>query len=611
MTRAVLAMTIGPVQDFIAQARRSRDLWFGSHVLSEVSRAAAKAAAEYPGVELIFPALDRDDVELAPCDAAMRDRTKAPPLNIGNHLLALVPAAEADAVAWKMKAAAEGRWRALADEARSRAARIGLLADGIDGIWKEQIDSLLEVAATAAPFDAPEGYSSARRAAERALAARKNLRDFTPWAHDRAGAPKSSFDGGRVSVITDDRDAIPAGERKAARLGSGEQLDAVGVVKRLGGDPDQFVPLANVALADWIDKARARAPDELARLAKACAEKVGRVVRRDLPWTEWAGGQSFDAEVLLEARLPGVLVECGHAERAGDRAVADFRSGHLDPLYERIKAPPVPSVCCLVADGDHMGRAIDGLTDPRQHRELSRCLARFAQRAQGILAGHRGFAVYTGGDDVLGFLAPSRALEAAAALRAAFAEEIATLGFLVDRPTLSVGLGIGHILDGMAHLLSLGRRAERLAKQGRPGEPRDSLALIVDRRSGGEAEWCAGWRHDPTGTLGTLAAAWGTALPAGKAHEVRAMFGRLPRPGTVDEAGFPAVLRGEVRRILGRANVGMDEEGTRLVPEDVGLDLPDGLSYAEAHRRVADWLGRAMVAREFAALGGATGESDA
>ena len=33
---------IGPVQAFIASARRSRDLWFGSWVLSELSKAAAK-----------------------------------------------------------------------------------------------------------------------------------------------------------------------------------------------------------------------------------------------------------------------------------------------------------------------------------------------------------------------------------------------------------------------------------------------------------------------------------------------------------------------------------------------------------------------------------------
>jgi CRISPR-associated protein Cmr2 len=600
MSRAVLVMTIGPVQDFIAQARRSRDLWFGSHVLSEVSRAAARSAADLPGVDLVFPALPRGDKEFEPCDAPIREGNGQPPLNVGNHLLAVVPADQATAIARAMKQAALARWRQLADDARKKAEKMGLLADGIDGVWNEQIDTLLEVSAAAAEFASPDGYGEARKAAERALSARKNLREFAPWKHDRSGAPKSSFDGGRVSVLTGNRAQVSARHGRAARLGAGEQLDAVGVVKRLGGDPDQFVPLANVALADWIAEARTSAPEELRRLAGACEVAVGRVHRRDLPWTHWTDGRSFDAEVLLEGRLPGVLVECGVAEHSSAPAVAAWRRDHLDPLHARVSAPPVPSVCCLVADGDRMGQAIDGVHDPEHHRQLSRSLAAFAREAQAILARHQGFAVYTGGDDVLGFLAPAHAPAAAATLHTAFAEAMNGLGFLAEKPTLSVGLGIGHILDGMSHLLALGRRAERLAKQGRPGSPRDSLAVIVDRRSGGEAAWCDRWNNDPVGKLASIAGVWGAALPAGKVHELRGMFRRLPRPAAGVDDGFADVLRGEVGRILGRANAGVDDTGRPLRAADIGLDLPADLSYADAHARVATWLGMAMVAREFA-----------
>ena len=44
----LLTLSIGPVQDFIATARRSRDLWFGSWLLSELSRAVV-ADAKAPG----------------------------------------------------------------------------------------------------------------------------------------------------------------------------------------------------------------------------------------------------------------------------------------------------------------------------------------------------------------------------------------------------------------------------------------------------------------------------------------------------------------------------------------------------------------------------------
>ena len=41
----LLRIHIGPVQEFIATARRSRDLWFGSWLLSELSKASALGVA--------------------------------------------------------------------------------------------------------------------------------------------------------------------------------------------------------------------------------------------------------------------------------------------------------------------------------------------------------------------------------------------------------------------------------------------------------------------------------------------------------------------------------------------------------------------------------------
>jgi CRISPR-associated protein Cmr2 len=37
----LISIALGPVQDFISTARRSRDLWFGSWLLSELSKAVA------------------------------------------------------------------------------------------------------------------------------------------------------------------------------------------------------------------------------------------------------------------------------------------------------------------------------------------------------------------------------------------------------------------------------------------------------------------------------------------------------------------------------------------------------------------------------------------
>ena len=62
--RYLINIAIGPVQDFIATARRSRDLWFGSWLLSEISKAAANKIANGDKDSMIFPAInDLDDLK--------------------------------------------------------------------------------------------------------------------------------------------------------------------------------------------------------------------------------------------------------------------------------------------------------------------------------------------------------------------------------------------------------------------------------------------------------------------------------------------------------------------------------------------------------------------
>ena len=90
----LLSIAVGPVQEFIAQARRTRDLWYGSHLLSELSRAAAKVVAEGGG-GLIFPAFDSSDPEIEPCDGPVRESGMAPTA-VANRILA-VAKSETDA----------------------------------------------------------------------------------------------------------------------------------------------------------------------------------------------------------------------------------------------------------------------------------------------------------------------------------------------------------------------------------------------------------------------------------------------------------------------------------------------------------------------------------
>ena len=50
----LIEIAVGPVQEFIASARKLRDLWFGSTLLSELSKCVAKSM-QSQGCSLIFP----------------------------------------------------------------------------------------------------------------------------------------------------------------------------------------------------------------------------------------------------------------------------------------------------------------------------------------------------------------------------------------------------------------------------------------------------------------------------------------------------------------------------------------------------------------------------
>lgn len=55
MSSKLFLFQIGPVQAFIAQARRTQDLYIGSRMLSELARSGIAAAAALPSFEPIFP----------------------------------------------------------------------------------------------------------------------------------------------------------------------------------------------------------------------------------------------------------------------------------------------------------------------------------------------------------------------------------------------------------------------------------------------------------------------------------------------------------------------------------------------------------------------------
>ena len=445
----LLATSVGPVQEFIAAARRTRDLWFGSYLLSEISRAAAKAV-ENQGGHLIFPA--SPDAE-----------------NVSNVILAELGEANPKEVAAKAEEAAQKRWLEFAEEARSAASGVTRT-----DIWNDQVQDVIEF--YAAWVYRSDNYQHDRARVMRLLAGRKNCRDFLA-ARGRAGVPKSSLDGQRESVLKAPAEWT-ARFRARLRIREGEQLDVVGLVKRLAGGTQSYPSVARVAADPWLRGNHARLTDVIS----ACRQLGDQQVIRPLNTTTHPQFAAFPFEgTAVFTSRHHELEEVTEVEKHGLRQLRKA----LAQLAE-----PEPYLAVLIADGDRIGEAISRLDSPSKHGEFSQALAGFADEARRITNDHNGVLVYAGGDDVLAFVPVDKCLDCARKLHDKFAELLKVHGSL----TLSVGLAIGHFMENLEDLLDYGRAAEKAAKQ----PDRDGLAVHLHKRGGSPVRVRAKWTENPS-----------------------------------------------------------------------------------------------------------------
>jgi len=485
MSQYLIEIAFGPVQGFIASARRSRDLWAGSHILSEIARAAGHALLARDA-RMIYPMADR-----------VAQNSQEENSNLSNVLLAQVEAAGEDevrAIVEAVKAAARERIKAFADEAwdKWQVARVELRED----FWNRQVADAIEAYAAWAkiPAQGEDGKTPYRTAYERlkkTFAARKNTRNFAPMFEadsmaDGAGIPKSSFDGLRESVLPVKRKRFPA----MFGLSAGEQLDALGAIKRVVGRQETFTALTRLAADGWLqalDKADLQtlreAYEPLVELQLATRTSGNGNIYDDFP---------YDAGMLFPERLERAKQDAKEANE-DERAlpVLENLAGKLRPIYKKY-GQPCPYAVLVVADGDRMGKFVDTAQEAAQHTKISAAVAKFADRVPQVARDNRGHSIFNGGEDLTVLFPLGSVLKGATDLAQAFetemAEEVAEFAKDNDaKPTLRVGAAICHVLEPLGVIRTWANAAERYAK-GEAGTDTqgNALGLKLHERAGHE-----------------------------------------------------------------------------------------------------------------------------
>lgn len=606
----LLSIAIGPVQDFIATARRSRDLWFGSWLLSELSKAAAFTICEGKDENLsrlIFPSVQSiNDID----PKANSD------FNVVNKILAVVsnPKATCEAV----REAMQGRLEQIRKDAYRRIPRNRLF---YEDKAIAQVKDLVELFWAAYPLEDIGNYSLARENAELLLNARKSTRNFKSSEDWSSNAPKSSLDGQRESVIDDNiyemlgKGQMTKEEFLRYGLRENERLCGVGLLKRNGNRANEegFFSTSHVAALPLLQRLTTKDKQAAKQAVKNFLDKItnllGVIEEEDLQ--NIVGHvpahlaheifQDHDGHLLFSERLREFFDgdELDDAKKAlSDFLKEAFRGDNPLPT-------PLPYYALLLADGDNMGKVIDNISkvqiaslsgDIEKHRKLSEQLSEFAKSVSAIVnKTHNGSLVYAGGDDVLAFVPLHTVLQCARELANEFKKKLKDFAFSDDgkdyQPTLSVGVVIAHHMESLQDALTLVRNAEKAAKKV-PGK--EALSIILSKRSGVDTTIKGSWKSDDTSEpldqrlLNFIRLHRAGDIPDGAAYELRDLYLRLNVKGnnTLQEA-----MRKEAVRILGRKKIKnkdilgkltKDIESEKTSIEDLAYELIVARIFADA-----------------------------
>jgi len=589
MTRH-LHISIGPVQGFVAQARRTRDLWGGSYLLSLLS-AHAMTGVRAAGGQIIRPLVD-DDPLLQWVERGRNDDDAPPQLgSLPNQFTAeLRDDAEPSVVAAAAKRGFEAAWKRICEKVwqNDLAELAPRLGQDTGKIWQRQTEQFWELVWVVGDPDDSGALERRKRWRTHRLpqeagdkcTVMSELQELSGYTRATERALQDAF-------WSELRDRL--GERE---LRPRERLCAVAFVKRryAGGSLNvkAWPSTIDVAAVLWSQRALAAAGPELEAYAAAvevhaadnpCTGGVSRLVPEDARGARAAnlGANWFHPSFVASPRLASLHDEAArkplHDRLRAVARLPDGRGGTLGlpPIYYAL----------VLADGDHLGELVKTLGGAT----VSRALASFTARVRDIVRDHHGVAVYAGGDDVLALLPIQRALDCAQALEQAFRQAFE------DKPaTLSAAVVFAHARSPLGRVLAEAHRL--LDEVAKDGNGRASLAAGVYRGDATAVQWVTTWERPVAHGQPRSA----TACLQAAAREMESSRGRLSSSLIHDLRRILGLLCGDASITPGSfATPPDDVDVSALIKAEILHRLDDDAGDPEVQRLTAiveDLLGR-------------------
>ena len=519
--------TLGPVQGFVAQARRTRDFWAGSFLLSWLAGVAI-CAVEKQGGEIIFPIPNQNFL-----DAILGKNKEAKPQQGGipNRFMADISNCQkfdGNAVTNAVKQA----WLAIADKVWEKD-RQGLEQQGYPTkeIWERQNNNFWDMS-----WVITEGRDTS------ALDKRKNFRTHT-----------TSVEGGYKCMMMEGYQELSGASDKnsgkkrrnywvnlvqlihSKDIGETEELCAIAYIKRrfvhtfkdvkkpieVNGNtlmihgwqlPHNVPSVAYMASVPWLKNLleNQNYMDDFKQVLNHIDEMK---YFSDVDINERAESKNHvktiqqiinDTKIdLKEISLDGNIYYQTFWDNIGnfvadkqnyDGKIEDYRpkiKSALSKLYEKMDDfEPSPYYAILLMDGDSLGKQ---MSHEARQPIISKALDNFTQQAQEIVRNNDGFLIYAGGDDVLALLSLDDAIKTANQLRIAYADCFAQASNNETKvhSTLSGAINYCHI--GMPLTQVLMDSHDLLDNIAKDGVGRNALAVRVWKPSGQAVQWAMPW----------------------------------------------------------------------------------------------------------------------
>lgn len=494
MTSYLFNLMIGPVQSFIAQARKTHDLHAGSRLLSQLAQKGFKLLCDEMGednVELIFPAFKFDDGE----------KVKSNP----NRFTVVLKETNAQQV---QECGVQVKKQLVELYVKEALEKMQFLEPTQRFMAEKQLRSQLEIYWAALPLT-DDNYHEVFIQLESQIHGIKNYR---PFIQQTEVGRKCNIDGQRNVIVyrrsqkeqgkvakLHRRDNEPAfvapanGEKhiKIWELQPGEGLSAVSFAKRtFEQEPHEFFSTAKISLLE--DLKRIEADEKFESFYNDMSYAYGQF-------------KHSDDQLLIEENInESVFHKTGNFSIKPDaRQAAKKTLDYYHKSKEAFKTAGIHAPLntkyygLIIFDGDYMGQWLQGkfLKDPSRlkafHQTLAKLLRNFGKKARSFLdQGANGQAVYAGGDDFLGFINLNHLFTVLRQLRQLFQEEVnaplhkKNQAFEVKDKQFSFsgGIALAHYKQPLGMVLNEARKAEQAAKAF-PGK--NAFVLSHMRHSGG------------------------------------------------------------------------------------------------------------------------------